>query len=1087
FLQCRKFPRYILDTESSAAIVLNYHNDWCVLQNWRINWENMLKPCDGKISWQKRNVYSDLRTDASKSYIKKMDLKPAGAFSRFWIQSIDVKGRPKLFGGDSWRVYVRQGPSSVAPIVLDNNNGIYEVVVLMMEPGSYKATIVLDYTLCDGLREPPDNWFINELQFLRIETFKSKNRKRKICQACRGRIDIEKKCKKLEEIECKEQAFQTEWAEEIEHCITEVMESMKNVSCFKLEIDRTMVPKKMGTLKDISLYGNFQFPVNGEHTGGLIARSLAAVGKELTKTKAQLQKISQRTSPLAGATGSSISCEHHVPEPAVSQAPSQPIEAYSVRFIQHAPEPLQLPHLQEGCNTDSMLCPAGGYALKKSSGKRVVFTLEQKEVMISFYNRQANAGVRADPKDVIVCMRERGIQALKETQIRAWWSSYHQKRKRMMATFREQSLGRQSDSSPSTQAPSPQQSSATPSTQAPSPQQSSATPSSQAPSSQQPSATPSTQAPSPQQSSATPSTQAPSPQTAQRYPINTGSITTTTQRYPIFTGSIITTAQRYPIYTGSITTTVQCYPIYTGSITTTVQCYPIYTGSIITTVQRYPIYTGSITTTAQRYPIYTGFIITTVQCYPIYTCSITTTAQRYPIFTGSIITTAQRYPIYTGYITTTVQCYPIYTGSIITTVQRYPIYTGSITTTAQRYPIYTGFIITTVQCYPIYTGSIITTVQRYPIYTGSITTTAQRYPIYTGFIITTVHKTVVINVGSSSQSVDEGLVITYNPNEDGTDHGTYLDPKEGMLGNIEQDYIKTYLGNQPHYTFSISRPHDVNGDGKSQSCPIQSCSRIWDGHGYWKDKHWFSYKPHQDKLADRHSSPPDKPALNRSGTLWVYGDSLAMRFTESIQSRTLCTKIFNKCAYTYNWIYEVKDKRHPLKIRTSFNKTIILNKLRQIIHREDVNQPSSAFLFSFGVHFPISLTFEAYKDLIDSVIFLLKGSVYQGIPIWKTTTALEREKINRRPWPAKPLNFTMFRFLTTQRNQLFHTYSMSAMCVAGIQVLDVYPISAAFNEGTLDYVHYNDSVFYPAEKALERFIISSRKQRQSAVEFDSIQ
>ena len=78
FLQCRKFPRYILDTESSAAIVLNYHNDWCVLQNWRINWENMLKPCDGKISWQKRNVYSDLRTDASKSYIKKMDLKPAG-------------------------------------------------------------------------------------------------------------------------------------------------------------------------------------------------------------------------------------------------------------------------------------------------------------------------------------------------------------------------------------------------------------------------------------------------------------------------------------------------------------------------------------------------------------------------------------------------------------------------------------------------------------------------------------------------------------------------------------------------------------------------------------------------------------------------------------------------------------------------------------------------------------------------------------------------------------------------------------------------------------------------------------------------
>jgi hypothetical protein len=108
-----------------------------------------------------------------------------------------------------------------------------------------------------------------------------------------------------------------------------------------------------------------------------------------------------------------------------------------------------------------------------------------------------------------------------------------------------------------------------------------------------------------------------------------------------------------------------------------------------------------------------------------------------------------------------------------------------------------------------------------------------------------------------------------------------------------------------------------------------------------------------------------------------------------------------------------------MKVRTDFNKTIILNKIREILERQNINQPDSVVLFSLGVHFPISLTFEVYKDLIDSVILLLKEThngtkTFQGTVIWKSTTAIEKEKITRRPWPAKPLNYTMFRFLTTQ-------------------------------------------------------------------------
>jgi hypothetical protein len=52
------------------------------------------------------------------------------------------------------------------------------------------------------------------------------------------------------------------------------------------------------------------------------------------------------------------------------------------------------------------------------------------------------------------------------------------------------------------------------------------------------------------------------------------------------------------------------------------------------------------------------------------------------------------------------------------------------------------------------------------------------------------------------------------------------------------------------------------------------------------------------------------------------------------------------------------------------------------------------------------------------------------------------------------------------------------MCKAGIQVLDVYPLSAAFNEGTLDYVHYNDTVFYPATQVIENYVIQTRRQKE---------
>ena len=83
-----------------------------------------------------------------------------GEFSRFYIQSVTSDGRLKRTGGDSWRVYIRQGPASLAPMVVDHNDGTYEVMFLALEPGNYSTQVFLDYTLCDGFRDPPEDWFV---------------------------------------------------------------------------------------------------------------------------------------------------------------------------------------------------------------------------------------------------------------------------------------------------------------------------------------------------------------------------------------------------------------------------------------------------------------------------------------------------------------------------------------------------------------------------------------------------------------------------------------------------------------------------------------------------------------------------------------------------------------------------------------------------------------------------------------------------------------------------------------------------------------------------------------------------------------
>ncbi len=114
----------------------------------------------------------------------------------------------------------------------------------------------------------------------------------------------------------------------------------------------------------------------------------------------------------------------------------------------------------------------------------------------------------------------------------------------------------------------------------------------------------------------------------------------------------------------------------------------------------------------------------------------------------------------------------------------------------------------------------------------------------------------------------------------------------------------------------------------------------------------------------------------------------------------------------------------------------------------------SVIMLNWGIHFAAAVNFTNYKKLIDDFLETLKSKQknrkFKAKIIWRTTTAIRRERF---PNPHKDVR----RFLTFPRTILYNAYAMSAMCRAGVDVIDVYQMTDSFPPGTVskrDPVHY---------------------------------
>lgn len=146
-------------TRESAFAV--FKQDWCRMQRARLEWREVLGTCFNSTEWEEPNILGQAInqiSDPGKSFISFWDIRQAGEFSRFVIQTVSPSGDVKTIGGDSWRIHLH-GASSLAATVLDHGDGTYEVLFLVIEGGDYEAKIFLDYSLCRGFKDPPPFWF----------------------------------------------------------------------------------------------------------------------------------------------------------------------------------------------------------------------------------------------------------------------------------------------------------------------------------------------------------------------------------------------------------------------------------------------------------------------------------------------------------------------------------------------------------------------------------------------------------------------------------------------------------------------------------------------------------------------------------------------------------------------------------------------------------------------------------------------------------------------------------------------------------------------------------------------------------------
>lgn len=105
---------------------------------------------------------------------------------------------------------------------------------------------------------------------------------------------------------------------------------------------------------------------------------------------------------------------------------------------------------------------------------------------------------------------------------------------------------------------------------------------------------------------------------------------------------------------------------------------------------------------------------------------------------------------------------------------------------------------------------------------------------------------------------------------------------------------------------------------------------------------------------------------------------------------------------TYNWVYPRTniDPRLDVTIHMKDNRSMnipsLINYVRRVVTRKEMNGPQNAMILNLGLHFVRTASFDEYKQLIDQVVNVIKKS--PADVVWRTTTGIYRpeDKTHKR-------------------------------------------------------------------------------------------
>ena len=131
---------------------------------------------------------------------------------------------------------------------------------------------------------------------------------------------------------------------------------------------------------------------------------------------------------------------------------------------------------------------------------------------------------------------------------------------------------------------------------------------------------------------------------------------------------------------------------------------------------------------------------------------------------------------------------------------------------------------------------------------------------------------------------------------------------------------------------------------------------------------------------------------------------MGKRFSASITSRDLCKKLYTNCRNSYNWVYPI-DSKELIKTQDDdldFSPIKVLDPIRRVLSRPEMQQKDSVLLLNLGLHYPYTLSFTTYQEVIADLIKILKDTridsqgkrvpKYNAKIIWKSTTAICKHK-----------------------------------------------------------------------------------------------